>query len=295
MSRVERASCSARGVSSRGSMRLCSLASAAPRLGAPYEVSHSEDEPGTLRPASRCGRSLCVCGGHVGSFRLWTGSLRCCRLGSRHQWAETPIPTRNRRQSRWVAWAGSSRTGWVLAPMAPALNRRILGGMAFAVLRQDEHSVGAAPDRSRGVIVVGYDGSPNSRAALVRGADRVPEGGHLIVLCSLRPTAHRIPNPLGPVPPTERYADAIASLLAAVPTTLPARATHEIRLVAGSPSAALAETAQRYGATEIVIGAREGSVATESEGVADAVATRTRIPVEVVTAHAPPDPAPAPA
>jgi hypothetical protein len=202
---------------------------------------------------------------------------------------------RGGRAGGWIGWAPRG-CGWVLAPMALGLSRPILGGMAFAVLRQHEPPVGAAPNRASGVVVVGYDGSPNSRAALVRGADRVPEGGHLIVLCSLRPTAHRIPNPLGPVPPTERYADAIASLVAAVPTTLPARATHEIRLVAGLASAALAETAERYGATEIVIGASEGGVVTESERMADAVATRTRIPVEVVTAHPPPpDPAPTPA
>ena len=82
----------------------------------------------------------------------------------------------------------------------------------------------------------------------------------------------------------ECYADAIASLLAAVPSTL--SATHEIRVVTGSTSAALVETAERYGASEVVIGAREGWTATQSKGVADALTIQTRIPVEVVTARA---------
>jgi len=157
--------------------------------------------------------------------------------------------------------------------------------MASTVLRQDEHRVGVPRRRANDVVVIGYDGSPNSRAALVRGAGSVPQGGHLVVLRSLPATAHRPPGHCRPHPAAERYADAVAALLAATPATLPPRVTYEIRVVAGSAAVALAETAERYGASEVLIGAREGPLRTDLEGIADAVASLTRIPVEVVTAR----------
>jgi len=55
--------------------------------------------------------------------------------------------------------------------------------------------------------------------------------------------------------------------------------------VARSAAVALAETAERYGASEVLIGAREGPLGTDSEGIAGAVTSLTRIPVEVVTAR----------
>jgi hypothetical protein len=157
--------------------------------------------------------------------------------------------------------------------------------MASNVLRQDEHRIGVPPSRVKDVVVVGYDGSPNGRAALVRGARAVPQGGHLVVLRSLPAPARRPPGYCFPDPAAELYADAVASLLAATPAKLPARVTYEIRVVARSAAAALAETAERYGASEVLIGAREGPLRTDSEGIADAVTSLTRIPVEVVTAR----------
>lgn len=156
--------------------------------------------------------------------------------------------------------------------------------MASNVLRQDDHRIGVPPSRAKDVVVVGYDGSPNSGAALVRGARTVPQGGHLVVLRSLPATARRPPGYCLPDPAAELYADAVASLLAATPPKLPARVTYEIRVVARSAAVALAETAERYGASEVLIGAREGPLRTDSEGIAGAVTSLTRIPVEVVTA-----------
>ena len=156
--------------------------------------------------------------------------------------------------------------------------------MASDGLRQDEHRIGVPRSGAKDVVVVGYDGSPNGRAALVRGPRTMPQGGHLVVLRSVPATA-RPPGSGLPDPAAELYAEAVASLLAATPAKLPARVTYEIRVVARSAAVALAETAERYGASEVLIGAREGPLRTDSEGIADAVTSLTRIPVEVVTAR----------
>jgi hypothetical protein len=113
----------------------------------------------------------------------------------------------------------------------------------------------------------------------------VPEGGHLVVLHSLPATALGPPGHYLPDAAAELYADAVASLHAAAPAELRARVTYEIRVVTRSAAVALAETAERYGASDVLIGAREDVLPTDSEDIAEAVTSLTRIPVQVVTAR----------
>jgi nucleotide-binding universal stress UspA family protein len=106
-------------------------------------------------------------------------------------------------------------------------------------------------------LVVGYDGSPESRAALSLAVQRATPDGHVIVV-------HAIDPPYG-------RADAVSyqhqidtgfergqALLASLPEEVPGLAALEwsTELLTGSPAAGLADVAEFHGATEIVVGTR---------------------------------------
>ncbi|MGH2992027.1 MAG: universal stress protein [Solirubrobacterales bacterium] len=156
--------------------------------------------------------------------------------------------------------------------------------MGSTIVGQDQRAGEPCAGYPQHVVVVGYDGSPSSRAALAHGGRWVGRGGRLIVVRAL-PAIRRRPRN-GPDDRPGRYADAVTSLLAAVGTELPRTVTHEIRVVAGSPAKALVQTAERHRASEVVLGAGPGRMPTEKNGTADAVRTRTTIPVVIVGASA---------
>lgn len=106
-------------------------------------------------------------------------------------------------------------------------------------------------------LVVGYDGSPESRAALSLAVQRATPDGHIVVV-------HAIDPPYG-------RADAVSyqhqidvalergqALLANLPEEVPGLSAIEwsTELLTGSPAAGLADVAEFHGATEIVVGTR---------------------------------------
>ena len=106
-------------------------------------------------------------------------------------------------------------------------------------------------DRAR-TVVVGFDGSPTSRAALAWGAERAGDGGSLFVVYAF----DLPPDMLGGT----TYQHAVAdhkehgrTVLAALPE-FPG-VTVETELIGGHAGEAIAAVAQTRGADEIVVGA----------------------------------------
>lgn len=102
-------------------------------------------------------------------------------------------------------------------------------------------------------VVVGFDGSPTSRAALAWAADRAGDGGSLYVVYAF----DLPPDMLGGT----TYQHAVAdhkehgrTVLGSLPE-FPG-VTVETELIGGHAAAALAEIAQVRGADEIVVGSR---------------------------------------
>lgn len=107
-------------------------------------------------------------------------------------------------------------------------------------------------DRAR-TVVVGFDGSPTSRAALAWGAERAGDGGSLFVVYAF----DLPPDMLGGT----TYQHAVAdhkehgrTVLAALPE-FPG-VTVETELIGGHAGEAIAAIAQTRGADEIVVGSR---------------------------------------
>src|SRR5688572_2955975 len=106
-------------------------------------------------------------------------------------------------------------------------------------------------------IVVGFDGSPASRAAVSLAVRRVREGGRIVVVHAFRPPAERYGQPV-----TQRLLDAelgrartrIERLPEEVPGLSSVEWEHEI--VGGPAAEAIARVAETEHATEIVIGTR---------------------------------------
>ncbi len=103
------------------------------------------------------------------------------------------------------------------------------------------------------VIVVGYDGSPSSRAALDLATRRAGDEGLLFIVY-----AYDLPPDFLASPNYERllseHKNVGRALLDALPA--PGRTAYEIELIGGPPAQALADIARVRNADEIVIGAR---------------------------------------
>jgi nucleotide-binding universal stress UspA family protein len=136
---------------------------------------------------------------------------------------------------------------------------------------------GAARPRGR-TVVVGHDGSPAGMAVVGHAARRAGPGGYVIVVHAL---------PLGVSPEDlERdgdYVEVVSSLLDSVDPSDPDGPSYETRVVVGPASQALLETAQRYNADEIVLGAAANRRARGAIGrVSDAVLRNSTSPVTIV-------------
>lgn len=117
---------------------------------------------------------------------------------------------------------------------------------------------------ARRVVVVGYDGSDTSKAAVSFAARQARHGEHLVLV-------HSSPKPDG-----HTVFDAVVDeLLAGTP--------FETRETVGSPARALVQMAREYNAAEIVVGAREiGLVRSGLGSVAGRLLKESDRPVTVV-------------
>ena len=107
-------------------------------------------------------------------------------------------------------------------------------------------------------IVVGYDGSPASRAALARAAERAGEGGRLYVV-----HAYSLPNDWLGIPNYQQLLDAALDRAQATIDRIESESgadlqgvTWEAELIGAPPARAIADTARVRRADEIVVGTR---------------------------------------
>jgi nucleotide-binding universal stress UspA family protein len=113
------------------------------------------------------------------------------------------------------------------------------------------------PDRPSPCVVVGYDGSPASRAALALAVRHARPDGRVVVV-------HAVKQPIGRYDgvPYQKQLDAVfgraRSLLAHLEDEEPGLGDVEwsTELLAGPPAVALADVAAVERATEIVVGSR---------------------------------------
>jgi nucleotide-binding universal stress UspA family protein len=127
-------------------------------------------------------------------------------------------------------------------------------------------------------VVVGYDGSDTSRAAIALAARRARGRGRVVVVHSFED-----PRSVGPSGPGGVELEAaLGELLAGV--------AYEALLSAGAPARALIEVARDRNAMEIVVGARRvGLVRSGLGSVAGAVLHDSHRPVTIVPPGFDPD------
>jgi nucleotide-binding universal stress UspA family protein len=105
--------------------------------------------------------------------------------------------------------------------------------------------------------VVGYDGSPEARAALSLAVDRARPSGHVVVVHAIDPPDGR-GDGVGYQHQLDVALERAQGLLATLPEEVPGLSSLEwtTELVTGSAAAGLAEVAEAHHAAEILIGAR---------------------------------------
>jgi nucleotide-binding universal stress UspA family protein len=128
-------------------------------------------------------------------------------------------------------------------------------------------------------IVVGYDGSPASRAALARAAERAGDDGHLYVV-----HAYSLPNDWLGIPNYQQLLDAALDRAQITIDRIETESgadlhgvSWEAEVIGASPARAIADTARTRKADEIIVGTRGygrarallGSVAHELIHLAD--------------------------
>jgi nucleotide-binding universal stress UspA family protein len=143
------------------------------------------------------------------------------------------------------------------------------------------------PDKPGPVIVVGYDGSPTSRAAVDHAARQASPHGKVYVVHSYGPP----PDWLG-FPDYQRVLDdhrarGKATLDALVMTDDPLLATNfETELLESPAAEAITEVAEARGADEIVIWSRGlGRLRSALGSVSQEVLHRATVPVVVIPHH----------
>ena len=118
----------------------------------------------------------------------------------------------------------------------------------------------AAPTRADSdvqpaTILVGYDGSDESREAVAVASDRAGRDGTVVVV-HVRPSPARWLDTSHYDHAVERYHRIGNEVLATVPASEPDGPTIETQLLDGSPAETLIREAKLYDAREIVVGAR---------------------------------------
>jgi nucleotide-binding universal stress UspA family protein len=151
--------------------------------------------------------------------------------------------------------------------------------MAQMALEQAEHSARAAATASAGWrVVVGHDGSASAAAVLEHAARRVGPEGYLVVVHAL---------PLGALAAEAHtgrtYARIVGAVLRSIEAALPDGVSYETRIVSGSPSRALVDSARRCEADEIILGTDGARAVRGAVGrVSDAVLRQAGCPVTIV-------------
>jgi len=131
-------------------------------------------------------------------------------------------------------------------------------------------------------IVVGYDGSPEARAALAYAAERVDGSGKLFIVAAAAP----VPDLLG-TPYYQQHLDASQSrsreLLEEAASQVPAGVDYATELIDGPAADAIVRVADVRDAREIVIGSRGlGRVRAVLGSVSHDVLHLTHRPVVVI-------------
>jgi nucleotide-binding universal stress UspA family protein len=135
-------------------------------------------------------------------------------------------------------------------------------------------------------IVVGYDGSDESREAIAVASDRAGRDG-TVVAVHVRPSPSRWLDTAHYHHAVERYHRVGSELLATVPAAEPDGPAIETQLVDGAPAEALIREAKLYGAREIVVGARGlGRVRAAFSSVSQEMLREADRPVVVVPRRA---------
>jgi hypothetical protein len=129
--------------------------------------------------------------------------------------------------------------------MAPSLAPPVRQAPPRADLPSSPH-LDASAER---VLVVGYDGSPGSRAAIAEAGRRCDHRERLIIVRALKAG-------FSPLTEADRsaYRRAVTSLLSAVRSELPTDVPYELRVVAGDISSALADVVRRHHGAALVNG-----------------------------------------
>jgi nucleotide-binding universal stress UspA family protein len=141
-----------------------------------------------------------------------------------------------------------------------------------------------AQTTSRPVVVVGYDGSDASRAAVERGIDRAAPSGRLVVVHSYHVPADFIGASYYQVM-LDTAAEQAAAVMAELERDCPRlrEVDYEPDLVAGAPAEAISRAAEIRGADEIVLGTRGvGRMRALLGSVAHEVIHRANCPVTVI-------------
>jgi nucleotide-binding universal stress UspA family protein len=144
------------------------------------------------------------------------------------------------------------------------------------------------PESAEQCIVVGFDGSPASRAAVSHALRRVRGGGRLVVVHAVKAPAGRYGHPN-----EQRLLDAeIAAAgdrLDRLPDEIPGLSAvdWEFEIAEGAAGRAIARAAEIQGASEIVVGTRgAGRAAALLGSVAHDVLHRASCPVVVIPERA---------
>jgi nucleotide-binding universal stress UspA family protein len=106
-------------------------------------------------------------------------------------------------------------------------------------------------------LVVGYDGSPESRAALSLAVQRAAPGGRVVVVHAIDPPEGRWDG-VAYQHQLDSALERARAQLASLPDEVPGLASLDwsTELLTGSPAAGLADVAEFHDATEILVGTR---------------------------------------
>ena len=106
-------------------------------------------------------------------------------------------------------------------------------------------------------IVVGYDGSPESRAAVSLAVERAKPDGHVVVVHAIDPPWGRLDG-VNYQRELDAALERAQELLATLPEQVPGLSSLDwgTELLTGSAAAGLADVAEFHGASEIVVGTR---------------------------------------
>jgi nucleotide-binding universal stress UspA family protein len=117
-------------------------------------------------------------------------------------------------------------------------------------------SAAAQPAQREAPIVVGYDGSPESKRAVQVAAERAGPGGTVVPVHATLATANWLPGASSYEPVVEQTHYTAQILQADLDDIDVGDAELELELVEGEPAEALLRIARERGAGEIIVGSR---------------------------------------